>query len=234
VTKPQTRYAKSGKISIAYQVFGSGSLNLVCVPGWITHLEFMWEEPAYARFLRRLGSFARVVMFDKRGTGLSDRDVGLPSLEERMDDVRAVMETVGIERAAVFGWSEGGNMSVLFAATYPERVTALVLFGCFAKRTWSPDYSWAPRPEERSCANATAPGSTRAVNDPSATNVAQIVISGTTRQTPPGAVSMPAFGRSYSDVEIAAVANYVTGRYGSAPSRISEKEVADLRNQTAH
>ena len=149
VTKPQTRYAKSGQISIAYQVFGSGPLDLVYVPGWITHLEFTWEEPSYARFLRRLGSFARVIMFDKRGTGLSDRDAGLPSLEERMDDVRAVMDTVGIERAAILGASEGGNMSVLFAATYPERVTALVLCGCFAKRIWSPDYPWAPTPEER-------------------------------------------------------------------------------------
>jgi pimeloyl-ACP methyl ester carboxylesterase len=149
VTKPQTRYAKSGKISIAYQVFGSGPLDLVFVPGWITHLEYTWEQPAYARFLRRLGSFARVILFDKRGTGMSDRGAGLPSLEERMDDVRAVMDTVGIERAAVFGSSEGGNMSVLFAATYPERATALVLCGCFAKRIWSPDYPWAPRPEER-------------------------------------------------------------------------------------
>jgi pimeloyl-ACP methyl ester carboxylesterase len=149
VTKPQTRYAKSGKISIAYQVFGSGPLDLVFVPGWITHLEFSWEQPEYARFLTGLGSFARVIMFDKRGTGLSDRDAGLPSLEERMDDVRAVMDTVGIERAAVVGASEGGNMSMLFAATYPERVSALVLCGCFAKRIWSHDYPWAPRPEER-------------------------------------------------------------------------------------
>jgi pimeloyl-ACP methyl ester carboxylesterase len=149
VTKPQTRYAKSGRISIAYQVFGSGPLDLVFVPGWISHLEFSWEQPEYARFLTGLGSFARVIMFDKRGTGLSDRDAGLPSLEERMDDVRAVMDTVGIERAAVVGASEGGNMSMLFAATYPERVSALVLCGCFAKRIWSHDYPWAPRPEER-------------------------------------------------------------------------------------
>ena len=144
VIKPQTRYAKSGKISIAYQVFGSGALDLVFVPGWISHLEFSWEQPEYARFLTGLGSFARVIMFDKRGTGLSDRDAGLPSLEERMDDVRAVMDTVGIERAAVVGASEGGNMSMLFAATYPERVSALVLCGCFAKRIWSRDYPWAP------------------------------------------------------------------------------------------
>jgi pimeloyl-ACP methyl ester carboxylesterase len=147
--KPRTRYAKSGRVSIAYQQFGSGSLDLVHVPGWVTHIEYNWEEPAYVRFLERLGSFVRVIMFDKRGTGLSDRDCGLPSLEERMDDVRAVMDAAGVERAAIFGASEGGNMSALFAATYPERVVALVLFGCFAKRIWSPDYPWAPTPEER-------------------------------------------------------------------------------------
>jgi class 3 adenylate cyclase len=147
--KPKTRYAKNGAVSIAYQVFGQGSLDLVYVPGWISHVEYTWEQPAYAHFLERLGSFARVIMFDKRGTGLSDRDVGFPTLEERMDDVRAVMDAVGSQRAALLGTSEGGNMSVLFAATYPERVVALVVFAIFAKRIWSPDYPWAPTPEER-------------------------------------------------------------------------------------
>jgi len=145
---PKTRYAKSGDVHIAYQVVGEGP-DLVFVPGWVSHLEHAWEEPGYARFLRRLASFTRLIMFDKRGTGMSDRDVGLPTLEERMDDVRAVMDAVGSERAAIFGTSEGGNMCVLFAATYPERTVALVTFGIFAKRVWSDDYPWAPTPEDR-------------------------------------------------------------------------------------
>jgi len=151
VDVPRTRYARSGDLNIAYQVFGSGSLDLVYVPGWVSHVEEAWESPDYAEFLRRLGSFARVVMFDKRGTGLSDPVAidRLPTLEERMDDVRAVMDAAQSRRAAVFGVSEGGNMSVLFAASFPERTTALVTFGVYAKRLWSPDYPWAPRPEER-------------------------------------------------------------------------------------
>ena len=147
--KPRTKYAKSGNVRIAYQVFGDGALDLVYVPGWISHVEHAWEEPGYARFLARLATFARVITFDKRGTGLSDHDSGLPTLEERMDDVRAVMDAVGSERAAILGTSEGGNMSALFAATYPERTVALVLFGIFAKRIWSADYPWAPKPAER-------------------------------------------------------------------------------------
>jgi len=145
---PKTRYAKSGDVHIAYQVVGEGP-DLVFVPGWVSHLEHAWEEPGYARFLQRLASFTRLIMFDKRGTGMSDRDVGLPTLEERMDDVRAVMDAVGSERAAIFGTSEGGNMCVLFAATYPQRTVALVTFGIFAKRVWSEDYPWAPTPEDR-------------------------------------------------------------------------------------
>ena len=147
--KPKTKYAKSGNVSIAYQVFGNGALDLVYVPGWISHVEHAWEEPGYARFLARLATFARVITFDKRGTGLSDRDTGLPTLEERMDDVRAVMDAVGSERAAILGTSEGGNMSALFAATYPERTVALIVFGIFAKRIWSADYPWAPKPADR-------------------------------------------------------------------------------------
>lgn len=146
---PRTRYAKSGDVNIAYQVVGEGRLDLVYVPGWVSHLEVAWEEPSYARFLERLASFSRVILFDKRGTGMSDRDVGLPTLEERMDDVRAVMDAAGSDRAAIFGTSEGGNMSILFAATYPERAVALVTFGIFAKRERSDDYPWAPTPEER-------------------------------------------------------------------------------------
>ena len=148
---PRTRYARSGSLNIAYQVFGAGSLDLVYVPGWVSNVEEAWEFPEYGAFLRRLGSFARVLMFDKRGTGLSDAVPidRLPTLEERMDDVRAVMDAAQSRRAAVFGVSEGGNMSVLFAATFPERTSALVTFGVFAKRVWSPDYPWAPRPDDR-------------------------------------------------------------------------------------
>ena len=147
--RPRTKYAKSGKVSVAYQVFGSGEIDVVYVPGWISDVEASWEEPQYARFLSKLGEFSRVIMFDKRGTGLSDRDVGYPTLEQRMDDVRAVMEAAGSERAVIFGQSEGCAMSCLFAATYPERVRALILFGAFAKRSRSPDYPWAPAREER-------------------------------------------------------------------------------------
>jgi class 3 adenylate cyclase len=148
---PETRYARSGDVNIAYQVFGAGALDLVYVPGWVSHVEEAWEDPELAALLRRLGSFARVIVFDKRGTGLSDRVPveRLPTLEERMDDVRAVMDAAGSRRAALFGASEGGNMSLLFAATYPDRTTALVTFGIYAKRIWSEDYPWAPRPAER-------------------------------------------------------------------------------------
>ncbi|MGH2662363.1 MAG: alpha/beta fold hydrolase, partial [Actinomycetota bacterium] len=146
-----TRYARSGHVHIAYQVVGEGPFDLVYVPGWISNVEYVWEEPRVARFLRRLGSFSRLILFDKRGTGLSDPvpEIELPTLEQRMDDVRAVMDAAGVERAAIFGWSEGGPMSVLFAATYPERSLALITFGTFAKREWSPEYPWAPTPEER-------------------------------------------------------------------------------------
>ncbi|MEO8676212.1 MAG: adenylate/guanylate cyclase domain-containing protein [Casimicrobiaceae bacterium] len=148
---PRTRYARSGKVNIAYQVIGEGPLDLVFVPGWVSHVELAWEEPERARFLRRLASFSRLITFDKRGTGLSDRvpDEQLPTLEVRMDDLRAVMDAVGSQNAALFGYSEGGNMSMLFAATYPQRTVALVTYSCFAKRIWSPDYPWAPTPEAR-------------------------------------------------------------------------------------
>ena len=120
---PETHYTKSGGINIAYQVVGEGPLDLVYVPGWVSNVEGSWEEPTQERFLRRLASFSRLILFDKRGTGLSDpvAESSLPTLEERMDDVRAVMDAAESERAAVFGFSEGGNMSALFAATYPER-----------------------------------------------------------------------------------------------------------------
>jgi pimeloyl-ACP methyl ester carboxylesterase len=149
--QPETRYTKSGDVNIAYHVVGEGALDLVYVSGWISNVELAWEEPTYARFLRRLASFSRLITFDKRGTGLSDPVPlhELPTLEERMDDLRAVLEAAGSQRAALFGHSEGGNMSVLFAAAHPERTVALVMFGIFAKRLWSPDYPWAPTAEAR-------------------------------------------------------------------------------------
>jgi pimeloyl-ACP methyl ester carboxylesterase len=144
VQTPETRYAKSGDVHIAYQVVGDGPMDLVFVPGFVSHVEHWWEHPASASFLRRLASFSRLILFDKRGTGLSDRTAGVPTLEQRMDDVRAVMDAAGSERAAVFGVSEGGPMSALFAATYPDRTPALVLYGAFAKSIGDPDYPWAP------------------------------------------------------------------------------------------
>jgi class 3 adenylate cyclase/pimeloyl-ACP methyl ester carboxylesterase len=130
---PETRYAKSGDLDIAYQVTGSGPLDLVFVPGFVSNLDLVWENPGWAHFFTRLTAFSRLIMFDKRGTGLSDRLAGIATLEERMDDVRAVMDAVGSNRAALFGVSEGGPMSLLFAATYPDRAAALVLYGSFAR-----------------------------------------------------------------------------------------------------
>lgn len=132
-----THYARSGDLRIAYQVIGQGPLDLVFVPGFISNLDLYWDEPNMARFLSRLSAFSRLILFDKRGTGLSDRLGNLPSLEERMDDVRAVMDAVDSRRAALFGISEGGAMSMLFAATYPERTQALILYGTYADfHTW--------------------------------------------------------------------------------------------------
>src|SRR6185369_6518436 len=141
-TRPETKYTKSGDVHIAYQVTGNGPLDLVWVPGFVSHLEYQWEYPDSARSLERLASFSRLIRFDKRGTGLSDRDSAVPTLEQRMDDVRAVMDAVGSKRAALLGISEGGAMSCLFAATYPERTSALILYGSFARRAWAPDYPY--------------------------------------------------------------------------------------------
>jgi len=138
--RPITRYAKSGDVNIAYQVVGEGPFDLVVVPGWISNVDFAWEDPLYGDWVRRLAAFSRVILFDKRGTGLSDRDVGDSTLEERMDDLRAVLEAAGSERAAVMGFSEGGPLSMLFAATYPERVRALILYATFARASEAPDY----------------------------------------------------------------------------------------------
>jgi class 3 adenylate cyclase len=143
---PETKYARSGDISIAYQVVGDGAVDVIYVPPFVSNLELQWQDPQQARYLQRLASFSRLVMFDKRGTGLSDRS-GVATLEERMDDVRAVMDVAGVERAAVFGTSEGGAMSLLFATTYPERVQALILYGAYARIRSAPDYPDGLSPE---------------------------------------------------------------------------------------
>jgi pimeloyl-ACP methyl ester carboxylesterase len=140
---PETRYTRSGDVHIAYQVFGSGETDLVLIPGYVTHVEMVWEHEPSARFLERLGSFARVITFDRRGSGLSDRVVEVPTLEQRMDDVRAVMDGAGCERAALVGISEGVTMAILFSATYPERVRALVCSGGMARSTYAEEYPWA-------------------------------------------------------------------------------------------
>ncbi len=145
----ETKYARSGNVSIAYQVVGDGPLDLVYVSGWVSHLEAGWEQPLFARFLSRLASFSRLIIFDKRGTGLSDRTADLPTLEQRMDDVRAVMDAVGSEHAALLGVSEGAPMCALFAATYPERTVALLMFGGYARRLWAPDHPWGVKREVR-------------------------------------------------------------------------------------
>ena len=136
----ETRYARSvDGVNIAYQVYGSGQRDLVLVPGWIFHLEVVWEHPAFETFMRRLARNFRVIMFDKRGTGLSDR-VSISEMEQRMDDVRAVMDATGSERASLMGWSEGGNIAALFAATHPDRIDGLVLYAAGARYVQAPDY----------------------------------------------------------------------------------------------
>jgi pimeloyl-ACP methyl ester carboxylesterase len=139
--RTKTQYAKAGKLHIAYQVFGQGVIDLIFCPGFVSNIENYWEAPSMTHFLERLGSFARVITFDKRGTGLSDRELDspCPTLEDRMDDIRAVMDAVSSKKAALFGFSEGGSMAVLFAATYPERCHSLILFGAMEKfATWCP------------------------------------------------------------------------------------------------
>jgi pimeloyl-ACP methyl ester carboxylesterase len=139
-TSSETRYTHSGEVLVAYQVVGHGPLDLLIVPGFVSHVEQAWEDPSYARFLQQLSSFSRLIWFDKRGTGMSERTVEVGTLEQRMDDVRAVMDAAGSKRAALLGVSEGAAMSILFAATYPDRVTSLILYGGLARDTWAPDY----------------------------------------------------------------------------------------------
>jgi pimeloyl-ACP methyl ester carboxylesterase len=147
-TVPETRYAKSGRYHIAYQAVGDGPLDIVLVPGFVSHVELYWDDPLLSRYLLRLASFARLIVFDKRGTGMSDAVPveNLPTLEERMDDVRAVMDAVDSKRAALIGVSEGGPMCLLFAATYPERTAAIVLAHTFARGAWAEDYPWGADP----------------------------------------------------------------------------------------
>ena len=142
-------YTSSDDLSIAYQVSGDGDQDLVLISGFVSHLDHDWYDPRHARFLDGLGALGRLIRFDKRGTGMSDRPAGVPDLETRMHDVLAVMDAAGSEKATLMGYSEGGPMSVLFAATHPERVAALVLYGAYAKRTWTPDYPWAQTAQER-------------------------------------------------------------------------------------
>jgi pimeloyl-ACP methyl ester carboxylesterase len=149
--RPVTRYVKSGRYNIAYRVVGEGELDLLWIHGFVSNVELAWEEPRLSSFLSRLASFSRLITFDKRGTGMSGR-VGqdeLPTLEERMEDVEAVLDAAGSKRASLFSHSKGGSLAVLYAATHPERTTALVTAGIFAKRIWSPDYPWAPKPDDR-------------------------------------------------------------------------------------
>jgi pimeloyl-ACP methyl ester carboxylesterase len=146
--RPETLYARSGAVSIAYQVIGDGPFDLVYVPGFMSHVELRWNVPSFSRYLNQLAEFSRLILFDKRGTGMSDRVGGAPTLEARMDDLRAVMDAVGSRRAAIFGVVEGAPMALLFAATYPERVAALTMRSAFPRTMWAPDYPWG-RSEEQ-------------------------------------------------------------------------------------
>lgn len=145
---PETKYATSGGVSIAYQVLGEGTLDLVVVPGWVSNLEVTWEDPDREHFYRRFAEFSRLILFDKRGTGLSDRVAELPSLEVRMDDVRAVLDAVGSKRSALCGWSEGGPMCALFAATYPRRTSALIMVGSYPRMMAAPGYEFGRTQEQ--------------------------------------------------------------------------------------
>jgi pimeloyl-ACP methyl ester carboxylesterase/DNA-binding CsgD family transcriptional regulator len=142
-----TAYARSGEVNIAYQVMGEGPTDLVLVPGFVSHVEAAWEWPYLARFLRRLASFSRLIVFDKRGTGLSDPMKRSPTLGERVDDIRAVMDAAGADRAPLFGVSEGGALGIAFAARYPDRATSLVLYGSYPKKVAGPDYPWGVSPD---------------------------------------------------------------------------------------
>lgn len=148
---PRVRYARSGHVNLAYQVVGSGPIDIVFVMGWVSHLEYFWNEPSFASFLTRLSSMSRLILFDKRGTGLSDPVpiTELPSLDQRMADVQAVMDAAGSRRAVLMGVSEGGPLCALFAATHPQQTAGLIMIGSYARRLRAPDYPWGPTADER-------------------------------------------------------------------------------------
>lgn len=151
--KPKTNYTKSGNFNIAYQVIGNGPVDIIYIPGWVSNIDMMWAEPRLASFLTRLTLFSRLILFDKRGTGLSDRTDEYSTMEERMDDIHAVMNATNSERAFLFSHSEGGSVSLLFSLKYPEKTLGIIGFGIFAKRRYSEDYPWAPTDEERAISN---------------------------------------------------------------------------------
>jgi pimeloyl-ACP methyl ester carboxylesterase/AraC-like DNA-binding protein len=150
---PRTHYTKSGEFNIAYQVVGNGPVDLVYIPGWVSNIDMMWAEPRLAAFLTRLSLFSRLIVFDKRGTGLSDRSDEYSTMEDRMEDINAVMNATNSEKAFLFSHSEGGSVSLLFSLNYPERTHGVIGFGIFAKRRYSDDYPWAPTDEEREVSN---------------------------------------------------------------------------------
>ncbi len=151
--KPTTKYTKSGNFNIAYQVVGDGPIDIIYIPGWVSNIDMMWAEPRLAAFLTRLTLFSRLILFDKRGTGLSDRSDKYSTMEERMDDIKAIMNATNSEKAFLFSHSEGGSVSLLFSLNYPQRTLGVIGFGIFAKRRYSEDYPWAPTDEEREISN---------------------------------------------------------------------------------
>ena len=151
--KPRTNYTKSGGFNIAYQVVGNGPVDIIYIPGWVSNIDMMWSEPRLAAFLSRLSLFSRLILFDKRGTGLSDRTDEYSTMEERMEDIHAVMNATHSEKAFLFSHSEGGSVSLLFSLNYPEKTLGVMGFGIFAKRRYSEDYPWAPTDEEREVSN---------------------------------------------------------------------------------
>ncbi|MEP1197929.1 adenylate/guanylate cyclase domain-containing protein [Tateyamaria sp.] len=146
--KPRTQFTSAGDVAIAYQVVGDGPVDLIYASGWLHNIDIIWEHPGYNRLLSRLAEHCRLILFDKRGTGMSDRDVGAPTLEQRTDDIRAVMQAARSDKASIFGVSEGANMATMFAAIYPERVTSIILVGCYACRAWKPDWPFGFRRAE--------------------------------------------------------------------------------------
>ena len=151
--KPRTNYTKSGTFNIAYQIIGEGPVDIIYIPGWVSNIDMMWAEPRLAAFLTRLSLFSRLILFDKRGTGLSDRTDEYSTMEERMDDINAVMKATNSEKAFLFSHSEGGSVSLLFSLNFPEKTLGVIGFGIFAKRRYSKEYPWAPTDEEREVSN---------------------------------------------------------------------------------